>query len=81
MLRNQKKKHLQTYLTWYSLLKPAFSFRDMFVICAFIFLTGMFLLVGGPRLVFSGKAYVVSLLPFASNTCDLQPIMDTYKLL
>lgn len=32
----------------------------------------MFLLVGGPRFVFSGKAYVDSTMSFARNACDLQ---------
>lgn len=71
-------RKIQTYqikensLTWYSLLNPAFSFRDMFVICAFIFLTGMFLLVGGPLFVFSGKAYVDSVTSLPGKVCDLQ---------
>lgn len=64
--------NLTKILTWYSLLNPAFSFRDMFVICALIFLTGIFLLVGGPLFVFSGKAYVDSMTSFASNVFDLQ---------
>lgn len=72
---------LKNYLTWYSLLNPLFSFKDMFVICAFIFLIEMFLLVGGPRLVFSGKAYVIPPLSFAFNICDMQPIMYTFELL
>lgn len=46
-------------LTLYSFLNPALSFADMFEICAFMFLTEIFLLVGGPRFVFSGNAYVV----------------------
>lgn len=70
-VKEVKSKSLKAkHLTWYSLLNPAFSFRDIFVICAFIFLTGMFLLVGGPRFVFSGRAYVVSLM---SLVFDLQP--------
>lgn len=46
-------------LTLYSFLNPALSFADMFETCAFMFLTEMFLLVGWPRFVFSGIAYVV----------------------
>lgn len=44
----------------------------MFVICAFIFLTEMFLLVGGPLFVFSGKAYVDSSTSFASKMLNQQ---------
>lgn len=64
------------FFTWYSILNPLFSFRDMFAICAFMFLTGMFLLVGGPRFVFSGKAYVDSTTSFACTVCDLQSSID-----
>lgn len=70
----------RVYLTWYSFLKPLFSFKDMFAICASIFLTGMFLLVGGPRFVFSGKAYVVSPMSFGRKVCVLKPVMNTYGL-
>lgn len=55
--------------TWYSVLNPAFSFADMFEICAMMFLTEIFLLVGGPLFVFSGNAYVDSLLSFAPSSC------------
>lgn len=37
----------------------------------------MFLLVGGPLFVFSGRAYVDSSIAFASNVSDLQ---STIKL-
>lgn len=37
-----------------------------------MFLTGMFLLVGGPLFAFSGRAYVDSSTAFASNFSDLQ---------
>lgn len=67
-----EKKINKIYLTWYSLLNPVFSFKDMFVICAFIFLTEMFLLVGGPLFVFSGKAYVDSSTSFASKMLNQQ---------
>lgn len=50
----------------------------MFVICAFIFLTEIFLFVGGPLLVFSGRAYVDSTTSFGHKACDLQSII--YKL-
>lgn len=57
--------------TWYSLLNPAFTFADMFEICAMMFLTEIFLLVGGPLFVFSGNAYVESSLTFALLLCGL----------
>lgn len=60
--------------TWYSLLNPAFSFVDMFEICAMMFLTGIFLLVGGPLLVFSGKAYIELPLSFAFSSGRLQSV-------
>lgn len=69
-----KKKNL----TWYSLLNPAFSLREMFVICAFIFLTGMFLFVGGPRFVFSGRAYVDSATLLANDVCNLQSTIKIF---
>lgn len=67
MVSNHRKD-----LTWYSLLNTAFSLRDMFAICAFIFLTGIFLFVGGPRFVFSGRAYVDSAPLLANDVCNLQ---------
>lgn len=57
--------------TWYSFLKPAFLLADMFEICAIIFRTEMFLLVGGPLLVFSGKAYVELASTFALSSRNL----------
>lgn len=71
-ISNSKNKSFSKNLTWYSLLNPAFSLRDMFAICAFIFLTGMFLFVGGPRFVFSGRAYVDSATLLANDVCNLQ---------
>lgn len=68
-------KHIRFTLTWYSVLNPTFSFADMFVICAFMFLIEMFLFVGSPLLVFSGRAYVVSPMLFACRISDLQPII------
>lgn len=63
---------LKKYLTLYSFLNAAFSLKDMFAICAVIFLTGMFLFVGGPLFVFSGRAYVDYTTSFANDVCDLQ---------
>lgn len=47
---------------------------------AFIFLTEMFLLVGGPIFVFSGKAYADSTMSCAGTVCDMQ-YMKIYSLL
>lgn len=63
---------LKSHLTRYSFLNPAFSLADMFVICALIFLMDMFLLVGGPLFVLSGRAYVDSMVLIASLFFDLQ---------
>ena len=41
--------------TLYSYLNPAFSLADMLEIWALMFLTGIFLFVGGPRMFLSGK--------------------------
>lgn len=65
---NNNKK---TIRTWYSLLNPVFSLADIFEICAMMFLTGIFLLVGGPLFVFSGRAYVELALCFASSSFGL----------
>ena len=42
-------------LTLYSYLNPAFSLADMLTIWALMFLTGIFLFVGGPLMFLSGK--------------------------
>lgn len=74
--KKRKRKRLKqtgkNNLTWYSLLNPVLSFRDIFLICAFIFLTGMFLLVGGPFFVFSGKAYVDSTTSFSWTFSEMK---------
>lgn len=67
----KKNDVLKVTRTWYSLLNPAFSFTDMFEICAMMFLIEIFLLVGGPLFVFSGNTYVESSLPCALLSCGL----------
>lgn len=65
--------------TWYSLLNPVFSFADIFEICAMMFLTEIFLFVGGPLLVFSGKAYVELALSSALSSFGLGSVLKSWE--
>ena len=62
-------------LTLYSHLKPAFSLSDMFAIWAVMFLTGIFLFVGGPFLLLSGKVGVESSGLSVSSCCGLSSVV------
>ena len=70
----------RNYLTLYSLLKPAFSLADMFAIWALMFLTGMFLFVGEPLLLLSGKVGVESSASSASSLCVLSSVIIRFQI-
>lgn len=57
--------------TWYSLLNPEFSQSDMFAICALMFLTEMYLFIGGPFFVFSCKIRQDSFASVVWSWCHL----------